>query len=634
MDTREILNGLGIDALTILDAMGEGVYILDESGMFVFVNRIVEKNSGLSLGQFRALHYLDFVPPEHREKAKNGFERAIRGDIAGPVEFQYDTADGNKGTFILRGRLISAPGKPGALLVIVKNISDRKNAEDAFRQSEHRYHVLVDNLIIGLFVCELATGRFVYLNERTCEMFGYSMEEGLTFSIWDVVPPEDHDIIKKRVLRKMQGEMPLSAAHVYTVTHKNGTRFRAEVSAYPVTWEGNTAIQGTVRDVSETESLQNQLLQAQKMKAIGTLAGGIAHDFNNLLMGIQGNISLMMLDMGADNPHLLMAKQVQEMVRSGSALTMQLLGLARGGKYETRPENINDILVKSADMFGRTRREISITLQLHPEPWTVQVNRSQIEQVLLNLFVNAWQAMPGGGRLTLGTENVVIGNANMQRELPEGKYVKITVTDTGTGMDEETSRRIFDPFFTTKSMGRGVGLGLTSAYGIIKNHDGIIDFRTEKARGTSFFIYLPGSDMEVPDRSAGSVELPGGGETILVVDDEKTVLTITGRLLEKLGYRVMTAASGEEALTAFTARRDEVDLIILDMIMPEISGGDLFGKLKEIKSSIKVLLASGYSIDGEAEKILGMGCDGFIQKPFSINELANKVRSILEGQGG
>jgi len=282
-------------------------------------------------------------------------------------------------------------------------------------------------------------------------------------------------------------------------------------------------------------------------------------------------------------------------------------------------------------MFGRAKKEIRIHTKLKPDLWTTEADERQIEQVLLNLYINAWQAMLEGGELYLQTENIHLSEdyANAHQVKP-GKYVKISMTDTGVGMDEETMQRIFEPFFTTKEMGRGTGLGLASAYGIVKNHDGIIDVYSEKGHGTTFVINLPASEREATGKEDSSGELLKGAGTILLVDDEELILDVGKPILEKLGYKVMVAKGGQEALDLYRKAPDQIDMVILDMIMPDKSGGETYDLLKEINPDVKVILSSGYSGDGQAKNILSRGCNGFIQKPFTIKTLSQKIREIMD----
>ena len=387
-------------------------------------------------------------------------------------------------------------------------------------------------------------------------------------------------------------------------------------------------LRGFIIDISDKKRLEAQLQQAQKLESLGTLAGGIAHDFNNLLMGIQGRTSLMMFDTESFHPHYEHLREIEKYVISAAQLTKQLLGFARGGKYEVKPTDLNHLITQNSQMFGRTQKEITIHRKYQKDLWTVEVDQGQIDQVLLNIYVNAWQAMPHGGELYIQTENVTLDeNFVAPHDVKPGNYVMIAVTDSGIGMDESTLKRVFDPFFTTKTKERGTGLGLASAYGIIKNHEGIITVYSVKGQGASFKIYLPSSDKAVAPAPDLRPDVPGGTETILVVDDEEMILSAGRAMLEKIGYRVLTAEGGRKAVSVYEAGQAEIDLVVLDMVMPDMSGGDTYDRLKKINPAIKVLLSSGYSINGQAEEILDRGCNGFIQKPFTLKDFRKSERN-------
>jgi CheY-like chemotaxis protein len=335
-------------------------------------------------------------------------------------------------------------------------------------------------------------------------------------------------------------------------------------------------------------------------------------------------------DIGPDDPNYERLKTVERLIQSGSELTSKLLGYARKGKYELKSINLNKIIKESSAAFGRTRKEIVISTDLAEDLFSVKADGSQIEQVLINLFINAADAMPGGGDLFLQTANVTHEEMKDKPYTPKpGQYVMIMVKDNGTGMDQKTITRIFQPFFTTKEMGLGSGLGLASAYGIIKGHGGYIDVESEKGHGSVFSIYIPASEALILKDPIVNESIEEGDETILLVDDEEMIIDVGVQLLEKFGYTVLEARGGKEAIQVYQKNKDHIDMIILDMIMPDMGGSEVYDTIKKIDPEVKVLLSSGYSVDGQATEILKKGCNGFIQKPFTIKSLSIKIREVL-----
>jgi len=388
----------------------------------------------------------------------------------------------------------------------------------------------------------------------------------------------------------------------------------------------------TLRKQAEEErkKLEKQIQHAQKLEAIGTLAGGVAHSFNNILIVILGRASLMRYNIDADHPYYEPLSSIESSVRSGAELTSRLLGYARKGKYQIIPLDLNQLVKETTDTIGRTRKEITIQCELSEDLFSINADHGQMEQVMLNLFVNAADAMPNGGKLIVKTQNVIQKDMKDKLNNPNaGSYVQLAVTDTGIGMDKETMERVFDPFFTTKKFGKGTGLGLASVYGIIKSHSGYIKVNSEKGRGSTFTINLPASDQKARKLSLNANRIIKGNGTILLVEDEEMVLEGGRIMIEELGYSVLEARSGKEAIEIYKENKDEVDMVILDMIMPVMGGGETYDRIKEINPNVKVLLCSGYSLDGQATDILKRGCDDFIQKPFSLDELSGKIMKVM-----
>jgi nitrogen-specific signal transduction histidine kinase/ActR/RegA family two-component response regulator len=406
-----------------------------------------------------------------------------------------------------------------------------------------------------------------------------------------------------------------------------------EVKVLPLENGGNKVVL-ILNDVSEKKLREAQLRQAQKMESIGTLAAGVAHDFNNLLMGIQGYASLMLLSTDSANPFFEMLKGIEKQVQRGSRLTRQLLGYARKGKYEIRPLDLNRLVKETSETFGRTRKEITIHRELGADMFPVQADQEQIEQTLFSLYVNAADAMPGGGDLFLQTMNTTHNEMKGRLYDPKpGNYVRLSVIDTGTGIEKSIMAKIFDPFFTTKEMGRGTGLGLASVYGIVKGHGGYIDVDSEMGRGTTFRIYLPETEQVLKEKGSGAGnvnEIPKGEGTVLLVDDEDVMLDVGRQMLEAMGYSVIVSHDGGEAIELYEENKDAIDVVMLDIVMPNMGGGEAFDRLREINPDVKVILSSGFSIDSEAAEILACGCDGFIQKPFNLKELSKKLKQILD----
>jgi len=601
--------------------------------------------------------YVVYHDAEHRMVWANGVARQVRGlapeELVGrrcyevwhdlskpcpgcPVVKTYETLQPQKAEMTSPdGRVWFVRGYPlwdenddiAGVVEVTMEITERKRAEEALRESEERYHTVLEASPDPVVAYDME-GKSTYINPAFTRVFGWTSEELLGKEL-DYVPDENWPERQMIIDKVLAGE---SFTGVESRRYaKDGSILDVSISA-AIHLDRDGIPVGSVhilRDITDHKRLEAQFQQAQKMEAIGTLAGGIAHDFNNLLMGIQGNVSLMLMHIDSTHPHYERLNKIEKQVQSCARLTSQLLGYARKGKYEIKSINLNQLVQETCETFGRTKKEITIHRELEEHLFSIEADQGQIQQVLLNLFINAADAMPGSGDLILKTTNTTHNDMKGKLYEPKpGNYVLLTVTDTGIGMDKETVERIFDPFFTTKEMGRGTGLGLASTYGIVKSHGGYIDVESKKGHGTTFSIYLPASEKDVKKVVKTSEGIIKGTGTVLLVDDEEVILEVGKDLLEAMGYRVLVARDGEEAIEVYRKNQGEIDFVVLDMVMPNMGGGEAYDRIKEINPDIKVLLSSGYSIDSQAKEILARGCDAFIQKPFGIQELSQGIRQI------
>ena len=577
------------------------------------------------------------IYPDDAEYAGESFQ-AIAHNGGGEIrEYRIVRPDGSVRWISDRGFAIKDDSDNVVRIAgIAEDITDRKRAEMALRESEERFRELAELMPETIFEMNLA-GNLTYVNRNAYNYFGYTrsdLKNGL--NNLDMLIPKDRKRAAENAAKILTGEE--TGINEYTALRKDGSTFPVMVHSAPIFREGKPAgLRGFIIDITdrknaeeERRKLEVQFQQAQRFEALGTLAGGIAHDFNNLLMNIQGNTSLMLSEIKKSHPYFNMLKNIEKQIRSGAQLTRQMLGYARKGKFNVKAIDLNQILNESAETFGRTRKEITIQRDFADDLFATEADQGQIEQVLLNLYVNAADAMPGGGHLHLKTQNVTHLNIKSNQYKPRpGDYVQLTISDSGIGIDQHTLEHIFDPFFTTKEMGRGTGLGLASVYGIIKSHDGYIEVTSERGLGTTFTIFLPASLKAIDGQADTAAELIRGSGTLLVVDDEELVLNVAANMLEKLGYTALKAQNGSEAVAIFEANKDKVKMVVLDIIMPDMGGSDVYDKIKGINPDVKVLLASGYSVDGQAIELLERGCDGFMQKPFTMEELSGKVEQIL-----
>jgi PAS domain S-box-containing protein len=516
-----------------------------------------------------------------------------------------------------------------------QEISERKRMEAAVRESEEKYRLLVENANEAIFI--LQNNQLKFTNPKADEIITRLSLDPKQADFTHLIHPQERERAIEWYQRRLRG-MELPYSFMFRLEGDRAVSIWVELNSILIKLNGKPATLNFMRDVTLQKKLEEQFYQSQKMESIGTLAGGIAHDFNNLLMGIQGNVSVMQLEVDSDDSLQESIQSIARCVKSGSQLTNQLLAFARGGKYVVTPSNLNTIVHKAVEIFGRTKKEIDLHPVFAKDIWPVEVDPGQIEQVLMNLYVNAWQAMPDGGDLYIELENVQLDEQYARLKpfnLRPGRYVKISVTDTGVGMSPETQKRIFEPFFSTKEKGMGTGLGLASAYGIIKNHNGFINCYSELGHGTTFNVYFPVCEEHYPpEEGAGEDELvqgvPGGDETILFVDDDEEIISVGRKILASLGYAVLVAEGGQAAVDLFLDQGSRIDLVILDYVMPGMGGREVFDAIKQIRPDVKVLLSSGYSSTDQVAALIERGCNGFIQKPYDTVKMSRIIRTILD----
>ena len=520
------------------------------------------------------------------------------------------------------------------------NLADESPEPLSLSQSEERYRDYFENAKDAIYVHDL-NGRYLMVNKAGEELIGYSRDEILQMRISDVVPRIYLDHIHARLKEKLE-DHSLTIYEVEAI-RKDGSRVPIEVSSRLIYENGvPVAVQGSARDITERKraeealrASQLQLQQSQKLEAIGQLAGGVAHDFNNMLTAIIGYTDLSLRRVGLENPIRRNLEETKKAAERAASLVRQLLAFSRKQILEPKVLDLNDVVKDMHKMLTRLIGEnIKLATRLETDLGSVKADPCQVEQIIVNLVVNARDAMPRGGRVTIETANVSLNDqtASKHVSVKPGEYVMLAVSDTGSGMDQETQARIFEPFFTTKEVGKGTGLGLSTVYGIVKQSGGNIWVYSEQGLGTVFKVYLPRIDDATAStvaKQAQEANAPRGTETILFVEDEDVVRGLARKILMQAGYNVLDAKGGDEAIRLCHAHAGPIDLLLTDVVMPEISGKEVADRLLELRPSIRVLFMSGYTDEAIVQHGVLDANVKFIQKPFTWIALTKKVREVL-----
>jgi PAS domain S-box-containing protein len=625
----------------LIDNCADAVALFDRHGVVQYVSPAAKRLLGYDLDAYANENAFAFIHPDDIQSAADQLAQLVRQPLSRfTAELRARHADGSWRWF--EATAVNSLSDPAIAGIVVNfhDVTERKHAEAALRDSEERYRViseLVSDYAFAYQVTPDGATTLEWITDAFTRITGYTLEEIRTpAQLAAIIHPEDRPIATERRRRQLAGQVDVSE---YRIIAKDGRILWQRFYDRPV-WdaaEGRVVrIYGAVQDVTQIKQLEQQLNQAQKMEAIGRLAGGIAHDFNNLLTVILGNVDLM-LDAPRDDHNLREdAEQIQHAAKSAAALTRQLLAFSRQQVLEPHLLDLNMVV---QDMGPLLRRligdDITLVTQLAPDLGQLKADRGQLEQVLMNLAVNARDAMPAGGTLTVETANVAFDDAPVREHIDVERraYIRLTISDTGVGMDAATRARIFEPFFTTKAVGRGTGLGLATVHGIVRQSGGHVWVYSEVGHGTAFTIYLPRVDAAgEPSSAAGPlVEAPDGDATILLVEDEPQVRNLAGRVLRGYGYHVLEADGGPAALQIVTTYSGPIHLLLTDVVMPgSPSGRQLAEKVVAQRPAIKVLYMSGYTETAITQMLFDTG-QAFMQKPFTPDTLARKVWEIVQG---
>ncbi len=613
---------------SLVELAPDGILTLNMKGVVTSVNTSFLELSGFARDEIVGKYALRLGTLRARDLPRYAgiLARILKGGVHPPIEFLYRKKDKTTAWAEARVVVVKKGGVGREIIGIARDISDRKQAEVAREQSEAKYRQLFSAISAVVLVIDRELGRIVDVNDAAMSLYGYNREE------WLAMAPSDVDTDPEK-MRRAVAELPADA-DVHYHRHKDGDVFPIEMSFSTFTHADRYLIIAVGQDVTELRQLEEQLQQSQKMEAVGRLAGGVAHDFNNILTGIIGSAEAIQAALGGDHSLTMELEEIIGAGKRAAGLTRQLLAFSRRQIIAPEVIDVNTLLARFRKMLDRVIGEdIKFILRLGDDLWNIKADPSQIDQILANLAINARDAMPDGGTLTIETANRTVEGS--ERRVPSGispgDFVIITVSDTGHGMDDETKSLIFEPFFSTKGKERGTGLGLSTVYGIVQQNHGFIQVATKAGSGTTFNVYLPRSedDDDARDDSRAANRLTGD-ETILLAEDEELVRRITRNILKARGYDVLEAVDGADALNRFHEHKGEIHLLLSDVIMPNLNGIELYEKLTMSRPTLKVLYMSGYAEDVIGQHGILSGKTPFIAKPFTTESLSKKVRDVLD----
>jgi len=619
----------------IFENANDAIFTHNPDGALTSLNRVGERLLGCTSEEALQLNVRDLVAPECLAEAERITTRKLAGEDLPAHTLDVITRQGQRVTIEVNSRPIRRDGEVFGIQGIARDISERRRAEQALRDSEERYRGLFEVSPLPMWIYEVETLRFLAVNRAAVAHYGYSAEEFLSMTLDDIRPEGQ---MPRLVNGGSQSDTGFGGIAIWKHRKQDGTIIYVEVASSPTEFAGRNARLILINDVTQRQRLEDHVRQLQKMESIGQLAAGVAHDFNNLLTVIRGHSDMLNIHGFLDPAIREPLREISQATERASNLTRQLLMFSRKQVMQPRSLNLAEVVNNLARLLRRTLGEhVDLRVKAPADLPPVLADTGMMEQVITNLAVNARDAMPKGGELTIESSIVDLGERDVERnqEARPGRFVCLSVTDTGCGMDTTTMTRIFEPFFTTKAVGKGTGLGLATVYGIVKQHQGWVEVSSRQGDGSAFRVFLPVCRQTIftPNQDQPSSVFPRGTETILLAEDEGPLRELSTQVLQRLGYRVLAAASGVQALEIWRERADEIDMLLTDMIMPEgVSGRDLAERIRSDRPDIRILFVSGYNVELVGENFaLREGLD-FLPKPYNPQALLRAVRRCLDAE--